>query len=208
MRVGFYSYSFGAPRPVVRRRVVLAYPVPAFHPLRLAGHLAEQPPEEIAVSIPSGATSRPRGTPEVVADRLLSEERARRSRTETGTRSPGTCPRRRPDAPSHVFSKNSVDERSKNSKPPADPVDFASVSSVSSRDSSTNSRGSPGHWRNFLTMRSHLRRTTPFSSGAVRHEYCARRDEGRGSASRADLTRRGSCAGWGRRWVDAHRGRA
>ena len=177
MSVG-YSYSFGAPRPVVRRRgrprrrVVLAYPVPTFHPLHLAGHLAEQTAERVARSggpLPPPAEEPPGGSSPKSAPSKLPNG--------NGNALPGNTPPDPLDAPSHVFSKNSVDdERSKNSKPPADPVDFASVSSVSSRDSSTNSRGWPGHWRNFLTMRSHLRRTTPFSSGAVRHEYCARRD--------------------------------
>eukprot|EP00230_Micromonas_polaris_P011064 CAMPEP_0197120260 /NCGR_PEP_ID=MMETSP1390-20130617/2826_1 /TAXON_ID=38833 /ORGANISM="Micromonas sp., Strain CCMP2099" /LENGTH=126 /DNA_ID=CAMNT_0042562077 /DNA_START=343 /DNA_END=720 /DNA_ORIENTATION=+ len=43
-------------------------------------------------------------------------------------------------------------------------------SSVSSRSLSSSSRALPGHWRNLRVTRSHLRRITPFSSGAVLQE--------------------------------------
>ena len=72
-------------------------------------------------------------------------------------------------------------DKTRHDPPGIIPPLVAFVSSVSSRVSSRHSRGAPGHWRNFLTMRSHLRRITPFSSGAVRHEYCIRMERGGGS---------------------------
>ena len=119
-----------------------------------------------------------------------------------------------PSVPSHVLKNSWCDS---NPPPPDDDDDdpsipplVAFVSSVSSRVSSRHSRGAPGHWRNFLTMRSHLRRITPFSSGAVRHEYCIRMErggsEGQGRVPDPREWKNGEAGGC--RGDDAHRGRA